>query len=88
MSGTFGLIPALIGMDNISGLARFTFGTVFLMNGLSFIPVMVGLFAMSQCFLSMEELYHEVKINAKITSAIPTLADLKKIFPTVLRAEG
>ncbi len=85
MSGVLGLILALIGMDNISGLSRFTFDTIFLMNGLSFIPVMVGLFAMSQCFLSMEELYHEVKVSAKITSAIPSAADLRKILPTILR---
>lgn len=85
MSGVFGLMLALVGMDNISGLSRFTFDTVFLMNGLSFIPVMVGLFAMSQCFMSMEELYHEIRITAKITSAIPTWTDLKTIFPTVLR---
>lgn len=85
MSGTLGLLLSLVGMDNISGVSRFTFDTVFLMNGFSFIPVMVGLFAMSQCFLSIEKIYEQVRIEAKMTSTLPRWGDLRRILPTVLR---
>ncbi len=86
MSGTLGLILALIGMDNITGYSRFTFGSTFLMAGLSFIPVLVGLFAMSQCFLSIEEIYERRVMDNTTKRSIPTLQDLKTIFPTILRA--
>ena len=46
MSGFFGIMLSLIGIDNITGYTRFTFGSAFLMKGLTFIPVLVGLFAM------------------------------------------
>ena len=86
MAGTMGLLLSLIGMDNISGYTRFAFGSVFLMNGLSFIPVLVGLFAMSQCFVSIEELHIRNKITTKVGRVLPTKEDLKLIFPTIIRA--
>ncbi len=85
MAGMIGLLLSLIGMDNISGYTRFAFGSVFLMNGLSFIPVLVGLFAMSQCFLSIEELMVRNRITEKIKRVLPTKQDLLTILPTVIR---
>lgn len=86
MSGMLGLILSLIGMDNITGYARFTFGSTFMMGGLAFIPVLVGLFALSQCFLTIEEIYIERKKAAKTKNPLPTKKDLKKILPTIIRA--
>ena len=85
LSGTMGLSLSLIGMDNITGFTRFAFGTTFLMGGIAFIPVMVGLFAMSQCFLSIEEMDVPSAVVQKIKNALPTKQDLKTIWPTVLR---
>jgi putative tricarboxylic transport membrane protein len=86
MSGTLGLALSLIGMDNITGFSRFSFGTTFLMGGLAFIPVLVGLFALSQCFLTIEEIFvPRAKIN-KAGSVIPSKKDLKTLLPTILRA--
>ncbi|MCC8189221.1 MAG: tripartite tricarboxylate transporter permease [Planctomycetes bacterium] len=85
LSGAMGLTLSLVGMDNITGFSRFTFGTTFLMGGLAFIPVMVGLFAMSQCFLSIEELQVKSTVIQTIGSALPTRQDLKTIWPTILR---
>src|SRR5699024_8582504 len=43
-----GLFIATIGLDIITGYPRFTFGAVDLMGGVSFIPAMVGMFAMTE----------------------------------------
>lgn len=43
-----GLILATIGLDPVSGLMRFTFGIPELAGGLGFIPVLIGLFAVSE----------------------------------------
>ena len=44
----FGLFIATIGIDIMAGQPRFTFGSVELMGGVSFIPAMIGMFAVSE----------------------------------------
>lgn len=48
VSLTLGLFIATIGLDVTSGLPRFTMGSVELMGGVSFIPAMIGMFAVSE----------------------------------------
>ncbi|MEJ2289192.1 MAG: tripartite tricarboxylate transporter permease, partial [Deinococcales bacterium] len=43
-----GILVAFIGMDPITGTARYTFGNLFLLDGVSFPVAMIGLFAVSQ----------------------------------------
>ncbi|SNY89975.1 TctA family transporter [Cohaesibacter sp. ES.047] len=43
-----GLFISTIGIDVIGGYPRFTFGNVELMAGISFIPAMIGMFAMTE----------------------------------------
>lgn len=43
-----GLFIATIGIDLISGHPRFTFGNIELLGGVSFIPAMIGMFAVSE----------------------------------------
>ena len=86
MSGTLGLLLSLIGMDNVTAYTRYTFGSTFLMNGLSFIPVLVGLFALSQCFLTAEDIFTKRAKPEKTKNPFPSKQDLKTIFPTIIRA--
>lgn len=44
----FGLSIATVGMDPVSGIPRFTFGSVNLLSGFGLIPVLIGLFAVSE----------------------------------------
>ncbi len=48
ISGAVGLMITTVGMDPIIGRPRYTFGLVELMSGISFLPVMIGLFAIPQ----------------------------------------
>ena len=45
LSGAFGLLCSMVGQDSQAGIQRFTFGQLYLWNGLEMVPVMVGLFA-------------------------------------------
>ena len=85
MAGCMGILLSMIGIDNITAFSRFNFGSVFLMKGLSFIPVLVGLFALSQCFITCEELYVERPQAKKTRNPIPSKNDLRIIIPTILR---
>lgn len=83
----FGLFLATIGMDSINGMSRFTFDSVYLLGGISFVPVLIGFFAFSQGLISMEE-YNKFEViekaKEKIRGVFPSRADMKKITPTIL----
>lgn len=50
LSACLGLLMATVGMDLVFGTGRFTFDNVNLMAGLSFIPLVIGLFAIPEIF--------------------------------------
>ncbi|MGL5115491.1 MAG: tripartite tricarboxylate transporter permease, partial [Beijerinckiaceae bacterium] len=47
-----GLLIGCVGIDPAAGYQRFTFGTVVLLEGISFIPLMIGMFAVSEILRS------------------------------------
>ena len=48
LSATLGLLVSTVGMDITTGLPRFTGGNMELLEGIGFIPAMVGLFGLSE----------------------------------------
>ncbi|MCB1122776.1 MAG: tripartite tricarboxylate transporter permease, partial [Verrucomicrobiae bacterium] len=52
LAAALGMILATVGLDVVSGAQRFTFGNTDLMSGLGFIPVMIGLFGVSEVIRS------------------------------------
>ncbi|MCB1097629.1 MAG: tripartite tricarboxylate transporter permease [Verrucomicrobiae bacterium] len=48
LAAGLGILISTVGIDNISGTARFTFKTAELSGGIQFIPVMIGLFGLSE----------------------------------------
>ncbi|PWC09263.1 C4-dicarboxylate ABC transporter permease [Brenneria roseae subsp. americana] len=92
IGGGIGLAIATIGLDPMTSGMRFTFDSVYLMGGISFIPILVGLFAFSQGLLSFEEDYRERFSNsvqrnvAKISRILPSWEDFRRCLPTWLRS--
>jgi putative tricarboxylic transport membrane protein len=84
--GVLGLLVSTVGIDIVTGYQRFTFGNMNLFNGFSFIPVMIGLFALSQAFVSIEDMMKKVNIKQTISKAMLTWADLKIVVPTAIRS--
>jgi len=50
ISGLWGLLLALIGFQGLTGAYRFTFGSMFLSDGIDLIAVALGLFALAEMF--------------------------------------
>jgi TctA family transporter len=48
IAACFGVLIAFVGMDPVTGTPRFTFDTVYLLDGISFPVAMIGLFAVSE----------------------------------------
>jgi TctA family transporter len=57
-----GLLVACIGLDNPAGYPRFTFGSTELTGGVSLIPMMVGMFAISEILRFMVHLDPPLKL--------------------------
>lgn len=81
-AGFLGLLLATVGIDDITGSVRFTFGVSELNTGFQLIPAMIGLFAISQVFLRLEEKVKSEIITQKKFSLIPSKSDMKVIFST------
>lgn len=82
MCGALGVSLSFIGIDSITGYPRFTFNNINLLSGMSFIPVMIGLFAMSQAFSTVETIFTPDQVSQKVSKVWPTKSDWKVILKT------
>ncbi|WP_299045374.1 tripartite tricarboxylate transporter permease [uncultured Tateyamaria sp.] len=53
-SAALGVLVAMIGLDPISSTERFTFGSFDLTNGISLVPLMIGIFVLGEVFAQIE----------------------------------
>ncbi|MEQ8708833.1 MAG: tripartite tricarboxylate transporter permease [Rhodospirillales bacterium] len=53
-SSALGVLLAMVGLDFISGVDRYVFGSVNLMGGFSLVPLLVGTFVMSEVMVQLE----------------------------------
>ena len=87
ISMAIGLTAALIGQDPLTGAARLTFGTSTLNAGVDFISVIVGLFAISEVMINVEQRITAID-TMSISNWMPTWADIKQCGWTMVRATG
>lgn len=85
ISACIGLLVGMVGMDMLNGVPRFTFGQVDMLNGVSFIPVLIGLFAVSEAFRTTEGLMKNQVHDFSLSGVLPTLADIKRCFKTMVK---
>ena len=85
MMAAFGLIVGTMGLDNISGLARFTFHIPELLDGVGLVPVVMGLFGISEVLLNIELKIKREVFTTKVKGLLPTLDDWAKSIGSLLR---
>ncbi|MFD1863637.1 tripartite tricarboxylate transporter permease [Planococcus chinensis] len=85
MMTVFGLMLGTIGIDAVSGIARFTYDLPILYSGLEFLTIAVGLFALGEVFKTVLERDHETGSIAKIGRILPTRQDMKDSTAPILR---
>lgn len=81
IAGLIGLLLSTIGLDPITGFSRYSFGVVNLYSGLQVVPLMIGLFAISQVLVNLKDGVAQNQITQKVTRVLPTKEDLKKSTP-------
>ncbi len=72
LMAAFGIFLGTVGIDPVSGAERFTFGIPELMDGIGFLPVAIGLFAIA-----------EVLITAEMEMMRPVVEKVKGLLPSV-----
>ncbi len=72
-----GIVLGLIGLDSITAQPRLTFGRIELIDGIGLVPVVMGLFGLSEVLLNTEQVIKRDIINAKITQLLPSKDDWK-----------
>lgn len=85
IGGLFGVFLSTVGIDAITGFQRFTFNNVNFMNGIDFIPVMIGLFAAAE-FLRKSEEKQEKREIIKNVSDLPTFQEIWELKWSILRS--
>jgi putative tricarboxylic transport membrane protein len=78
ISGSIGLLLATIGIELTTGIERFTFGIPELTDGLGFVPVLTGLFAMSELLVMVSQRHLKIELLALDAVKLPTIADFRK----------
>lgn len=86
IAGAFGLLLAMMGMDPITGYPRFTFDNPNLLNGVSFIPVLIGLFAVSEAFSSIESIFTKATVDTKFATQLLSFKEIRQISWTMIKS--
>jgi len=85
MMAAVGIFLGTIGTDIISGQERFTYGSYTLLDGLSFIPVIMGLFGIPEVLEVLEGPLRREIYKTKISNLLPNLKDWKDSIGAIIR---
>lgn len=81
-----GLMISTVGPDIISGASRFSFGNQDLMDGIDVIPVLMGLFGLSEVFVGIKEKAAAAEVcKVKFRDLYPTRAEVSRSIWPILR---
>jgi putative tricarboxylic transport membrane protein len=81
----FGISLSQIGIDIVTGYSRFTFGIIYLEDGISLVPLVMGLFGISEVLINLEESMDIEVFKAKIKGLLPSLRDWANSIRAIIR---
>jgi putative tricarboxylic transport membrane protein len=80
-----GLLLGIVGRDVNTGIERYSFGITELSDGIGFIVVAVGMFAMGEIISNLGNPEERRVLTAKVTHLFPTWDDMKQSFGPIIR---
>ncbi len=86
ISALFGLLITTIGFDPLSGVPRFTFGSMNLLGGVTFIPALIGLFGYAQVFRNIEKMLILPVVKSKVENILPRLKEIRACLKTIFKS--
>lgn len=88
IAGAFGVLLGTAGIHLTTGVERFTFGFYEMTEGISFIPVLIGLFALGELLGQSQSLKVAYERITSIVIKLPSREDFRKVRWTILRSSG
>src|SRR6476659_9303851 len=83
-----GLLLGIVGSDVNTGVQRFSFGVTELSDGIGFIVVAVGMFAIGEIISNLGDKDERRIVMDKVTNLFPSKEDLKRSIGPILRGTG
>jgi len=83
-----GFLLASVGTDVVNGKERFTFGTIDLTGGIDILPLVIGLYGVTEILSNVEQKIKSTLISTKIRNIWPTAGDLRQSFAPIMRGSG
>ena len=81
----FGLMIGTVGLDPMSGVARFNFKITALMDGVGLVQIVIGLFGISEVFLNVERTFKQEILKTKIKGLLPNKEEWKRCIGPIGR---
>ncbi|MCC8191343.1 MAG: tripartite tricarboxylate transporter permease [Planctomycetes bacterium] len=88
LAGSLGLLLSCVGMDAVSGSARFTMGTINLFSGIPFTVALIGLFSIPQVLRLLERDEGGAAEGTIQDSVLPDLREIRSLLPVIFRSGG
>jgi putative tricarboxylic transport membrane protein len=91
MMAVVGLILGTIGLDPVTGNERFTFGSTYLLGGIEFVAVAIGVFGIGEILVNAAKpaaLLEQRVLVPRFRELYPSLQDLKRSIGAILRGTG
>lgn len=88
IAGAVGVLLGTVGIHLTTGVERFTFGIPELSEGINFVPVLIGLFAMSELLNQSQSLNIAYERITNVVVRLPSRGDFKRVWGTILRSSG
>jgi len=85
MIAVFGFLLSFIGIDTITGRARYTFGIPDLMDGVGILPIAMGLFGVAEVLENLYAPEERSVFKTKLGSLLPNRQDWKDCWKAVTR---
>jgi putative tricarboxylic transport membrane protein len=83
IASVFGLLVTAIGTDPLMAIPRLTFGWEFLRTGFPFLPILIGVFGLSQIMTDLEKsgsAAEETRVSKSASMKVSHLAIIREIF--------
>ena len=91
MMAVVGLIIGTVGLDPVTGDSRFTFETTYLLGGIEFVAVAIGLFGIGEILSNVEKpaaTLDQSVTMPRLRDLYPSFQDLKQAIGAILRGAG
>lgn len=89
LAGTLGLALALVGLDPMTAYPRYTFGMSEFLDGISFVPVMIGLFGLAEVLVQISERHAVRGLPAGALGRIlPRRSEWRQMLPSMMSGAG